>query len=97
MLAKESGTSLSLYINRYRNNYVITTSFIREVVLFILGGIVNGRSITALINQVEDRQEDLIELLKHLIQYKTPAPPARNTEEAQSFIASFLAEKEFTN
>lgn len=48
-----------------------------------------------LVNKVDDHQEDLIQLLKHLIQFKTPAPPARNTEEAQSFIASFLAQRDF--
>jgi formylaminopyrimidine deformylase len=49
-----------------------------------------------LINEVEDRQEELIQLLERLIQYKTPAPPARNTEEAQQFVASFLEEKGFS-
>jgi len=48
-----------------------------------------------LINQVENRKEELIQLLVRLIRYKTPAPPARNTEEAQQFIASFLKEKGF--
>ena len=33
--------------------------------------------------------------MKQLISYKTPAPPARNTEEAQCFVASFLTEKGF--
>ncbi|MFZ0443487.1 MAG: acetylornithine deacetylase [Bacillus sp. (in: firmicutes)] len=48
-----------------------------------------------LLDQIGSRQEELIELLKELISYKTPAPPARNTEEAQSFVASFLKEKGF--
>ncbi|WP_163538787.1 acetylornithine deacetylase [Gracilibacillus sp. YIM 98692] len=43
-----------------------------------------------LIKQVDERQEELIELLKRLITYKTPAPPARNTDEAQQFVAAFL-------
>ena len=79
--------------NRYKDNYVITTSFIERSGFIYFRGIVNGRAITRLINQVGDRQEELIQLLKHLIQYKTPAPPARNTEEAQDFIASFLEKK----
>lgn len=49
-----------------------------------------------LVKQVEFRQEELIQLLERLIQYKTPAPPARNTEEAQQFIASSLEEKGFS-
>lgn len=48
-----------------------------------------------IINQIDERQEELIHLLEKLIQFKTPAPPARNTEEAQQFIASFLKEKGF--
>ncbi|GAA0430438.1 acetylornithine deacetylase [Lentibacillus halophilus] len=46
-----------------------------------------------LVNQVDYRQDELVDLLKELIQFKTPAPPARNTEEAQQFIDSFLQEK----
>nr|WP_305034061.1 acetylornithine deacetylase [Ammoniphilus sp. YIM 78166] len=49
-----------------------------------------------LITQIDERQEELIDLLSKLIQFKTPAPPARNTEEAQQFIANFLREKGFT-
>ncbi|MCR8631351.1 acetylornithine deacetylase [Paenibacillus radicis (ex Xue et al. 2023)] len=48
-----------------------------------------------LIRQVDARQDELIGLLERLIQFRTPAPPARNTEEAQQFIASFLQEKGF--
>ncbi|PWW32095.1 N-formyl-4-amino-5-aminomethyl-2-methylpyrimidine deformylase [Cytobacillus oceanisediminis] len=48
-----------------------------------------------LIGEVDKRQDELIQLLNKLIGYKTPAPPARNTEEAQQFIASFLKEKGF--
>jgi acetylornithine deacetylase len=48
-----------------------------------------------LIGEVDKRQGELIQLLNKLIGYKTPAPPARNTEEAQQFIASFLKGKGF--
>lgn len=48
-----------------------------------------------LIGEVDKRQDELVQLLHKLISYKTPAPPARNTEEAQQFIASFLKEKGF--
>jgi acetylornithine deacetylase/succinyl-diaminopimelate desuccinylase family protein len=49
----------------------------------------------SLIEMVDNRQSELVEMLEHLIKFKTPAPPARNTEEAQKFIATFLAEKGF--
>lgn len=50
----------------------------------------------SLLKQVDERQNELILLLEKLIRYKTPAPPARNTEEAQQFVASFLEERGFT-
>lgn len=49
-----------------------------------------------LLQQVDNRQEELVSLIEKLIRYETPAPPARNTEEAQTFIASFLEEKGFS-
>src|SRR5690625_1496019 len=52
-------------------------------------------SLHLLITEVEVRKDELVHLLEKLIQYKTPAPPARNTEEAQNFVASFLKEKDF--
>ncbi|KKI94007.1 acetylornithine deacetylase [Bacillus sp. SA1-12] len=52
--------------------------------------------IQQLVEQVDSRKDELIELLKRLIEYKTPAPPARNTKEAQQFVADFLSEKGFT-
>src|SRR5690625_7769705 len=51
--------------------------------------------IRELIEQVDARQSELLELVKTLITFKTPAPPARNTEEAQDYIASFLRESGF--
>lgn len=51
--------------------------------------------ITELIQEVDRRQDELLSLVKKLIRYQTPAPPARNTEEAQSFVASFLEQKGF--
>ncbi|MFD3448233.1 acetylornithine deacetylase [Microbacteriaceae bacterium 4G12] len=52
--------------------------------------------IASLLQQVEDRKEELLELAKTLIQFETPAPPARNTNEIQAFIADFLQKCEFT-
>ena len=53
-------------------------------------------NIATLINQVEERKEQLIELLKTLVTYKTPAPPARNTSDIQRYIASLLKEYNFS-
>ena len=72
-----------------------TTSSIREVVFHLLGGMKVEKELRSLLEQVEERQEELIEMLEHLVRFKTPAPPARNTEEAQQFIGDFLAEKKF--
>lgn len=53
-------------------------------------------TITDLMNQVDSRQDELIEILTTLIRYETPAPPARNTKEAQDYVAKFLAQHNFT-
>ncbi|WP_046176028.1 acetylornithine deacetylase [Domibacillus indicus] len=45
--------------------------------------------------QIDERKEELVDLLKTLISFKTPAPPARNTEDAQQFTADFLGERGF--
>lgn len=52
-------------------------------------------TITDLMNQVDSRQDELIEILTTLIRYETPAPPARNTKEAQDYVAKFLAQHNF--
>lgn len=39
---------------------------------------------------VDTRQKELVDLLCQLIAFETPAPPARNTTEAQAFIADYL-------
>nr|WP_275900890.1 acetylornithine deacetylase [Paenibacillus periandrae] len=49
----------------------------------------------ALLQQVDQRQMELIDLVERLIRFQTPAPPARNTEEAQQFVAAFLQDKGF--
>jgi acetylornithine deacetylase len=48
-----------------------------------------------LIEMADSRQSELIELLEQLIRYETPAPPARNTADAQQFIAAFLQKLDF--
>lgn len=48
------------------------------------------------IEDLEKRQEELITLTKKLIAYETPAPPARNTAAAQSFVEKYLQECAFT-
>ncbi|WP_100333623.1 acetylornithine deacetylase [Bacillus alkalisoli] len=59
------------------------------------GGNTLKHNVDELIQLVEERQDELVDLLCKLIQYETPAPPARNTSEAQRFIAGFLQEKGF--
>ncbi|AIF42773.1 acetylornithine deacetylase [Virgibacillus sp. SK37] len=51
--------------------------------------------IVQIIDQVDERQTELIELLKKLISFETPAPPARNTTAAQEFIADYLEKQGF--
>ena len=48
-----------------------------------------GDRLQHLINEVEDRKRRTYHLLKHLIRFKTPAPPASNTEEAQHLSLPF--------
>ncbi|KAB7707834.1 acetylornithine deacetylase [Bacillus aerolatus] len=55
-----------------------------------------GKSLDLLFKEIESREEELVDLLKELISFKTPAPPARNTSEAQGFIASFLQKHGFS-
>lgn len=43
-----------------------------------------------LLKQIDEREPELLELLKTLVAFKTPSPPARNAKEAQQFIAEFL-------
>lgn len=47
-------------------------------------------TIDLLVKQVEERKGELIQLLTTLVSYKTPAPPARNSHEAQLYVADFL-------
>ncbi|KIL47196.1 acetylornithine deacetylase [Jeotgalibacillus soli] len=54
------------------------------------------KNLSILIKQVVDRKEELIDLVKDLISYKTPAPPARNTKDAQEFVAGFMKNLGFT-
>lgn len=56
----------------------------------------NHQDLENLISQVDVRQDELIQLVKQLISFQTPAPPARNTNEAQHFIATYLEELGFT-
>ncbi|MDQ0229413.1 acetylornithine deacetylase [Metabacillus malikii] len=49
-----------------------------------------------IMNEVDSRQDELVSLLMKLIRYETPAPPARNTCEAQRFVADFLQQRGFS-
>ncbi|MDV2683032.1 acetylornithine deacetylase [Alkalihalophilus lindianensis] len=48
-----------------------------------------------LVDLVDEREEELLSLLKRLVEYQTESPPARNTKEAQQFIAHYLADAGF--
>lgn len=60
------------------------------------GRSVMSKTLDVLLHEAEQRQEELIDLLKKLISFQTPAPPARNTKEAQTFIAEFLRKLDFS-
>lgn len=49
-----------------------------------------------LIHQVDAREKELLQLAEKLIGFKTPAPPARNTSEAQQYVANFLEQLDFS-
>ncbi len=46
--------------------------------------------LTKVTQQIASQQDDLLELVKQLVAFETPAPPARNTREAQNFVADYL-------
>jgi acetylornithine deacetylase len=52
--------------------------------------------IQTLLDQVDSREGELTDLLCKLISFETPAPPARNTEDAQAFIAGYLQDLGFS-
>ncbi|SER17027.1 N-formyl-4-amino-5-aminomethyl-2-methylpyrimidinedeformylase [Faunimonas pinastri] len=49
-----------------------------------------------LLNKVDEREGELVDLLTTLIAFETPAPPARNTSEAQAFIGRHLEASGFS-
>lgn len=52
--------------------------------------------LTSILDQVDARQDELVDLLCSLIAFETPAPPARNTSEAQAFVGDYLAKIGFS-
>ncbi|HEY0123785.1 MAG TPA: acetylornithine deacetylase [Rhizobium sp.] len=52
--------------------------------------------IQSLIDQVDSREGELLDLLCKLVSFRTPAPPARNTADAQAFMAAYLQELGFS-
>lgn len=49
-----------------------------------------GKGIGTLLEEVEKRQSELLDLLSTLVRFETPAPPARNTGDAQEFVGNYL-------
>ncbi|MFC0472584.1 acetylornithine deacetylase [Halalkalibacter kiskunsagensis] len=54
-----------------------------------------SKSLDAILKEIDERKGEMIDLLKTFISFQTPAPPARNTKEAQQYVASLLRELEF--
>ncbi|HEF1867143.1 TPA: acetylornithine deacetylase, partial [Bacillus cereus] len=51
------------------------------------GELAMNKKVSQLLEQIDLRKDELLELTKNLIRFETPAPPARNTNEAQQFVA----------
>ncbi|MDQ0163788.1 acetylornithine deacetylase [Aeribacillus alveayuensis] len=45
--------------------------------------------------QIEEREEELLDLVKKLVSFQTPSPPARNAYDAQQYVALLLKEVGF--
>ncbi|WP_332693032.1 acetylornithine deacetylase [Halalkalibacter lacteus] len=54
-----------------------------------------SKNLDVILKQIDERKGEMIDLLKTFISFKTPAPPARNTKEAQQYVATFLEELGF--
>lgn len=54
-----------------------------------------GSDLQALIELVDTREDELVDLLCKLVSFETPAPPARNTGPAQQFVSAYLRELGF--
>lgn len=52
--------------------------------------------ISDILEEIESRKEDLYEILKTLIRFRTPNPPGGNEREAQEWIAEYLKKLVFT-
>ena len=53
------------------------------------------QDIASLINGIDNNQEELLEILSKLIAFPTPAPPGRNSDDAQAYIVNFLESNSF--
>lgn len=58
-------------------------------ILCMQRGLAMNEEVSQLLEQIDLRKDELLELTKTLIRFETPAPPARNTNEAQEFVAQF--------
>lgn len=45
--------------------------------------------------QIEQRQDELLDLLQELVRFRTPSPPARNANNIQQFIEAYLMDCSF--
>ncbi|SEI00115.1 N-formyl-4-amino-5-aminomethyl-2-methylpyrimidinedeformylase [Halobacillus karajensis] len=52
--------------------------------------------LSLLLHEVEERENELLKLLSDLVAFPTLSPPARNTSEAQAYVADTLQAMDFT-
>ncbi|MEJ6401161.1 acetylornithine deacetylase [Nicoliella lavandulae] len=53
------------------------------------------KEIQAVIDDVDNHKDQLLTLLSQLVAFPTPAPPGRNTDNAQSFVVNYLKQLGF--
>lgn len=49
-----------------------------------------------ILQEIDSREAELLELLRRIIAFPTVSPPARNTEQAQAFLAQYLKDLGFS-
>ncbi|MFD1706806.1 acetylornithine deacetylase [Siminovitchia sediminis] len=54
-----------------------------------------GKINNVLLRSVDERKEELLQILTDLIRFQTVSPPSRNTAEAQQYIEQFLKREKF--
>ncbi len=58
-------------------------------------GLAMNQEVSQLLEQIDLRKDELLELTKTLIRFETPAPPARNTNEAARICCTVFKKTKF--